>query len=207
MSPRADRADVPLRDGRTVHIRPVRDADGPGLRELHENLSGVSIYLRYFSPRRFSEADLARELAVSDRRTTVVAELSGRVVGIGECVRLDASERAEFALTVADAQQGLGIGTMLLEHLARRAVAQGVRELVAEVLPENRPMLQVLAATGYRMRRHTEDGIVQVVLSLDAASRAEAARRAGRGVAFRLAVHASRAVGRMAGLHRIFTRR
>lgn len=180
------------------------------LRELHEGLSGRSVYLRYLSPRRFGDADLARELAVGDRRTALVAELDGRLVGIGEYVRLPAGGRAELAVTVADAQQGLGIGTVLLGRLARHAVERGVRELVAEVLADNRPMLSALAATGYRMRRHTADGVVQVVLSLDAVSRAEAARRAGREMAFRVVVGTGDAVGRLGravGLDRAFRRR
>ncbi|HMA46387.1 MAG TPA: GNAT family N-acetyltransferase [Frankiaceae bacterium] len=210
MRQHADRADVPLPDGRTVHVRPVRGTDAAALRELHEGLSGRSVYLRYLLPRRFSDADLARELAVGDRRTALVAELSGRLVGIGEYVRLPTGGRAELAVTVADAQQGLGIGTALLGRLARHAVEQGVRELVAEVLPDNHPMLSALAATGYRMRRHPADGVVRVVLSLDAVGRAEAARRAGHDLAFRAAVRTGDALGRAGralGLHRALRRR
>jgi signal transduction histidine kinase len=41
--------DVVLKDGGTVHVRPIRPEDGPRLEALHGRLSSESIYLRFFS--------------------------------------------------------------------------------------------------------------------------------------------------------------
>src|SRR5439155_5471001 len=65
------------------------------------------------------------------------------VVGVASYERDDGRPDAEFAILVADAQHGRGIGTLLLEDLAGRARAAGIRELVGDVLPANAAMLRV----------------------------------------------------------------
>ncbi len=46
----ADRdADVVLRDGSTIHLRPVRPEDEPAVRAFYEGLSEEARYLRFFS--------------------------------------------------------------------------------------------------------------------------------------------------------------
>jgi len=47
--------------------------------------------------------------------------------------------------------------------LARRA---GLKQLIAEVLPENQPMLKVLEKSGLPLTRKQADGVLQVVLAL-----------------------------------------
>jgi L-amino acid N-acyltransferase YncA len=91
--------------------------------------------------------------------------------------RLDAADEAEVALEVADACQGLGIGTAMLEALADLAQVAGVSRFVAHVLPTNRRMLQVFADLGFEERAVFEDGVVRVDLTLTASPRLAAARR------------------------------
>ncbi len=72
----------------------------------------------------------------------------------------DAAEpgRAEFALAVADAWQGRGLGRRLLAHLQADARAQGVHTLFGEVLAENRRMLALMRDAGMRLQPHPADG-------------------------------------------------
>lgn len=67
---------------------------------------------------------------------------------------------------VEDDCQGLGIGGVLMRHLIALAREAGLRELVAEVLPENLPMLKVLEKSGLRLTTKREDGVLHVVLAL-----------------------------------------
>ena len=53
-----------------------------------------------------------------------------------------------MAFAVIDEFQGQGIGAALMRHLATIARAAGVKELVAEVLPDNIPMLKVFQKSG-----------------------------------------------------------
>ena len=65
-----------------------------------------------------------------------------------------ADDRAEVAFMVIDAYQGKGLGTLLLRHLTTIARSAGLRRFVAEVLSENRPMLEVFGKCGLRMSVH-----------------------------------------------------
>ncbi|CAN5850627.1 hypothetical protein BH20GEM1_BH20GEM1_12100 [soil metagenome] len=56
--------------------------------------------------------------------------------------------RAEVALTVLDAWQGRGIGSILFDHLARLAHRCGMEELTAEVFVPNARMLRIFVNSG-----------------------------------------------------------
>jgi GNAT superfamily N-acetyltransferase len=73
--------------------------------------------------------------------------------------------RAEFAVTVEDEQQGRGIGTRLLEHLARVAREEGFEELEAFVLCENLPMIRLLEGSGRVLRRTAEARVCHLILT------------------------------------------
>jgi L-amino acid N-acyltransferase YncA len=70
------------------------------------------------------------------------------------------------AFAVIDSWQGHGLGALLMRHLAGLARQSGLRELVAEVLPENTPMLKVFQASGLSMTTRHEAGVVHVTLAL-----------------------------------------
>jgi RimJ/RimL family protein N-acetyltransferase len=65
-----------------------------------------------------------------------------------------------------DEYQGKGIGTVLMRHLTRIAHASGLNQLIAEVLPENTPMLKVFEKSGFRVSTKHEAGVVHVSLDL-----------------------------------------
>ena len=73
---------------------------------------------------------------------------------------------AEVAFTVVDKYQGQGIGAVLMRHLAALARSAGLKELIAEVLPENTPMLKVFEKSGLKLATKQEDGVVHVALQL-----------------------------------------
>jgi len=149
-------ADVVLRDGSTVHVRPVRPADAPAVEQMLKGLSDRSRWLRFFSgfPNLGSAVSWATEVDYQ-RRYGLVATTGGdgRVVAHAGWEReADRPERAEVALEIADALQGKGLGTILLGQLAEAADEVGVQVLGAEVLPENYQMVRVSATAASRSR-------------------------------------------------------
>jgi hypothetical protein len=66
---------------------------------------------------------------------------------------------------VAEAPPWPGIGTLMLEHLAARAHAHGVTDLIGEVLPGNLPKLRVARELRAHARSRFADGIVDVGLA------------------------------------------
>lgn len=134
-----------LRDGTPVLLRPVSPADAPRLQAGLAVLSPDSRYFRFFGPvARLSDAQLEYFTHVDQRHhlAWLALDLSTpdqRGLGVGRWVRLSTpADAAELALTVIDAVQGRGVGTLLLAVLYRLAYDQGIRRLCGVTLPENR---------------------------------------------------------------------
>ncbi|HYT25971.1 MAG TPA: GNAT family N-acetyltransferase, partial [Actinomycetota bacterium] len=157
-------ADVVLRDGSTVHVRPVRQEDAAAVRSMLESMSDASRWLRFFSafPRLEPAVRWATEVDY-DRRCGLVATAGGQVVAHAGYER-DAgrADRAEVALAITDAWQGKGLGTILLGQLAEVADQTGIVTFTAEVLPENHRMAQVFRDSGFPVTLHALPGVVLV---------------------------------------------
>src|SRR5262245_9224128 len=119
--------DALLRDGGSIHIRAIRPDDKQRLLEAFERLSSRSVYFRFFQTKQrltdqelryFTELDFTRAVALV---ATLQERQEEHVIGVGRYFRLQQAGQptthAEVAFTVADAHQGRGVGTLLLEHL------------------------------------------------------------------------------------------
>ena len=164
-SPRHHQADVALRDGSTVHVRPVRSDDAPAVHAFFERLSPKSIALRFFSS--FPDRAVRWATEVDQHRYGLVAtSVDGRVVAHAGWEREpDRPERAEVAFAIADAMQHNGLGTILLGQLIEAADQAGVAVLSAEVLPQNHRMIHVFRDSGFLVTTRTLPGVVLVELS------------------------------------------
>jgi len=129
--------------------------------EFYGRVSPDSKYSRFFAPmptltdtvlERFTEVDY-------DRRVAFVLLLRGRLIAVGGYDSVTGDE-AEVAFLVEDAEQGRGIGQILLEHLAQAARERGIGRFVAEVLPENAKMIQTFRDAGYRISSGLDHGVV-----------------------------------------------
>ena len=134
-------------------VRAVRPEDAPGFAEAFEQLSETSRYRRFFTVKpRLSEQSLAffTDVDHHDHEALVaVAPGSGQLVGVARFIRNpEEPDQAEVAVTVIDAWQQRGVGTVLLRELAQRAAEEGIRHFTAEILAENRPMLNLARRLG-----------------------------------------------------------
>jgi acyl-CoA synthetase (NDP forming)/RimJ/RimL family protein N-acetyltransferase len=172
-------ADVVVADGGTVHLRPIRPSDAPKLLALHGGLSPRTRYLRYFSAYpRIPERDLYRFSHVDHHdRVALIVELGGAAIAVGRYERSPGTDEAEVAFVVADAHQGRGIGSVLLEHLAAAGRECGIRRFVAVVLAENSAMIRVFRDAGYEVTRHLEYGEVNLEFAIDETAVTEAVMR------------------------------
>ena len=166
-APRHHEADVVLRDGSTVHVRPVRATDAPAVRAFFERLSPRSIALRFFCG--FPDLDRAVRWATeADQHHygLIATGADGRAVAHAGWERdPDRPERAEVAFAIADAMQHNGLGTILLGQLIEAADQAGVAVLSAEVLPQNHRMLHLFGDSGIPVTTHTLPGVVLVELA------------------------------------------
>lgn len=143
--------DVALRDGSTVRVRPITEADRDELRALLGRLSDESRWLRFFS----AGVNLDRMAQWGATRgggqgygVVATAGSPERIVGHAAYVR-DDGDRAEIAFEVAEDRHGQGIATILLAHLAEVAEREGIRAFVATVHPTNHRMAGVFRDSGF----------------------------------------------------------
>jgi len=160
----AGRSYALLADGRTMTIRPAGPDDYGPVRQLHEAMSPDNLYFRFFSASRSSAEWEARRLCLRDDpgRVALLGVLGDEVVGVASYEVTADAAAAEVALAVADGMHGRGIATLLLEHLVSLARAREVRVLVADVLPDNYPVLRVLSDAGLAVRRRLGNGVVEL---------------------------------------------
>lgn len=161
-----------LRNGLEIRIRALRPDDGERIVEAFSKLDPETVYTRFFSNKKeVSEADLRviRELDF-ETRVVLVATLTenGREIIIASSsYSLYEDKTAEIAFIVEEDYHGLGIGRRLLGHLGKIARARGITTFTAEVLYQNLAMLKVFTASGWPMKRTTEDGAVLISLALN----------------------------------------
>jgi acetyl coenzyme A synthetase (ADP forming)-like protein len=166
-------ADVVLRDGSTVRVRPVRDEDVDSLLSFLEELSPESTYLRFFSgaANLNAAAKWAADVDYKDRfglvATTAAlsqadqSRTAPRIVGHAGYA-ITGKERAEVAFTNSDDFQGRGLGTILLAHLSQVAQANNIIVFEAEVLPENHRMIDVFRESGFEPQMRSMPGVIKV---------------------------------------------
>jgi GNAT superfamily N-acetyltransferase len=171
IEPRSYSTTEHLRDGRQVEIRALRPDDKDDMLAAIGRTGSQSLQRRFFvSKRGFSEREIAFFTKIDfDKHVALVAlaEEDGHkaIVGGGRYVVTDPGT-AEMAFTVIDDYQGQGLGTLLMRHLAVVAREAGLKELIAEVLPENTAMRKVFDKFGFQARRSTDPTLVHLVLRL-----------------------------------------
>ena len=161
-------SDVVVRDGSTVCVRQAEGCDVSVVLQFLQSLSPQSIHYRFHGWPALDESSV-RALIIGDGNpaTTLIAESGGRIVAFASYYQDRASpRRAEVAFAVSDAVQGHGIGTRLLEQLAKIARDAGIDTFHACVLWDNRQMLDVFRNSGFTETVRLEGGVCHVTLSL-----------------------------------------
>ena len=163
--------DVILRDGTTLRLRPPCAADRQAIVRFLEGLSERSLYLRYHGVPSVDErlVDPVLDPDWVDRGAligSVAAASDDTIVALGNYVRLRDPVSAEVAFTVADAYQGRGIGTRLLEQLAARAARHGIERFVGEVMADNSAMIHVFESVGFEVTRTLSGGEVEMTFPI-----------------------------------------
>ena len=151
---------IDLEDGRTMIVRAATAADADAICALYRDLPRADRRRRFFgtfAPQRDWCLDWA---TVGDRGGFVaVATVDGEVVADAGYAPRDDGD-GDLAITVAAGWRGW-LGAYLLDVLVRHAAEHGVRNLQAEVLLENGPMLSLLSHRDPVALEH-DDGMVRL---------------------------------------------
>lgn len=152
--------------GAPVTIRPLRPDDAAIERDFVTGLSDETRYNRLLGGaikvsdeyiRRLTELDWSREAAFA--AITMLGERES-IIGVARYVADESGEDCEFALVLADAWQGRGIGRRMLEKLMAVAARRGIKRMHGEILSTNAPMLGLMRKLGYRLKHHPQDATV-----------------------------------------------
>ncbi len=156
--------------GQQLLIRPIRPEDGLVLQQFYAGASAQDLRMRFFAARReVPVTELARYSQIDyDREMTFVAvagdglspELLGEVRAVCDPDRL----RAEFAIQVATAWQGRGLGRVLLAQMIKHLAAQGVESIEGTCMAENRHMIELARSLGFKAEPTGQDGLLELRL-------------------------------------------
>jgi acetyltransferase len=155
-----------LRDGTEVLVRPIKPEDAPAHYDFIRGLSSRTIYNRFFGFRKYiSDEQMVRFTQIDyDREIAIVARL-GRgsdevTIGVNRLVYDPHTGKHEFAVVVADAWQGSGVGAILMRRLIDIARDRKVKAIYGMVLADNGPMLALARKCGFVVEDHEEDALL-----------------------------------------------
>jgi ribosomal protein S18 acetylase RimI-like enzyme len=160
-----------LRDGGQLEIRALRREDEADMLAAIEKTSAQSLQRRFFVMKRhFSDKERTFFLDVDFKNHVAIVvladEAAGKViVGGGRYIVFEPG-RAEMAFVVIDTWQSRGVGSILMRHLIKIASDAGLKELTAEVLPENAAMIKVFRKFGFRAATRRDPQTVHLALKL-----------------------------------------
>ncbi|MBN2808752.1 MAG: GNAT family N-acetyltransferase [Deltaproteobacteria bacterium] len=144
-----------LRDGRNIFIRPIRPEDEDLHHELFNSLSRETNYFRFFSFRRHLSHELAARFTQIDydREMAIIALIEEnnrqRSIGVNRLSYQPRRDQHEFAIVVADAYQGSGVGSILMRRLIEIARDRRIKQIFGVVLAENSRMIDFCLAFGF----------------------------------------------------------
>ena len=159
------------RGGLHLLLRPVKIGDEPLMKDFFYALSNDSMYRRFMSARMDMPHERLQKFGIVDYsdRMMILAIVEGdrkeTIAAIGQYEINDKMHTAEVALVVKDEYQNMGAGHDLLLYLTRLARRRGLLGFTAEVLVENKPMLNLFKNMGFDTEKSSDDGVFELIMT------------------------------------------
>jgi acyl-CoA hydrolase len=161
-----------LRDGTEIFFRPVKPTDESTLSEMLYSLSRDSVSKRYFTHTKtfphqdvqlLTNIDYKNDLAI----VGIVPSSSGEeIVAITQYFLDPNKQMAEVAFIVQDEWQAKGMGSFLMNYIAKIAEQRGVNRFYATVLPSNKAMLNVFYNSDYEINTQFDGSTYNITFDL-----------------------------------------
>jgi protein lysine acetyltransferase len=158
---------IRLRDGSELLLRPVLPGDDERTVHGHVQFSNETLYRRFMTARVPTPALMhyLSEVDYVDHFVWVVTD-GAHPVADARFVREESNPTtAEIAFLVADAYQGRGIGSFLVDALSVAAHVDGVEQFSARMLSDNLPMRTIMDRYGAVWQRE-DVGIITTVIDV-----------------------------------------
>jgi len=161
--------------GQAVTLRALQrediDIEADFLRALspesrHNRLLGGMVRITRAYLERLTTVDFSRDMAFA---AAVMLDDREVMIGVARYVRTGDGRACEFALVVADAWQGRGIGRRMLAKLIALARSRGLAHIYGDILSTNVRMLELCRRLGFTLERLPDEATVtRATLALDA---------------------------------------
>lgn len=159
--------------GASVTLRPLRPDDidietafveGLSAETRANRLLGGAIRITREYMERLTQVNYERDMALA---ATVMLDDRETLLGVARYALENNGKSCEFALVIADAWQGRGIGHRLLEKLVAVARTRGVERIYGDTLASNRPLIELAKKLGFIPQRHPDEAyLTRVSLAL-----------------------------------------
>ncbi len=153
--------------GYSISIRSLRRSDleiesafveGLSQESRRNRLLGGAIRISRAYLEQLTSVDYDRAMALA---AVVMSSDTEVLIGVARYVMdaapADGPAPCEFAIVIADAWQGRGIGWRMLQKLIDVARSRGVPRMYGDILSGNQAMLQMVRRVGFRTVRHPDD--------------------------------------------------
>jgi len=164
--------EVTLRDGSRILLRPIRADDASAWLAFISRLSPNNKYLHFQHTAKEMNLDDAVRFCTIDYRDTfafVADVLRGQnhdIVAAGKYYRLPDNHSAEVVFVVEDSYQGRGLGTAILEQLARVAREEGIDTFEADTIAGDERAASIFKSYGFNITGEFQSGIYHVVFPI-----------------------------------------
>ena len=150
-----------LRNGISVVFRPIECSDQAIFKEFFKSLSSVSVHYRFLeiikelpneTVERYCDLDYNHEMAI-----VALPKDESKIVAVTRLMVYRKGRKGEFALVVADAWQGFGLGAELLGDIIKIAKDYGLEELGSVVSNDNVRIIGLAKKFGLKVKSSDGD--------------------------------------------------
>ncbi len=152
-----------LDNGLNVTFRPIECTDHAEFKEFFKALSPASVHFRFLeiikdvsneTIERYCDLDYNQEMAI-----VALPKGESKIIAVARLILSLKDKRGEFALVIADAWQGFGLGKELLAYLIKIAKDYQLEELYCVLSSDNYRMIGLAEKFGLKVK--STDGDTQ----------------------------------------------
>ena len=158
-----------LDNGLSVTFRPIECTDHAEFKEFFKALSPASVHFRFLeiikdfsneAVERYCDLDYNQEMAI-----VALPKGGSKIIAVARLILSLKDRRGEFALVIADAWQGFGLGTELLAYLIKIARDYQLEELYCVLSSDNYRMIGLAEKFGLKVKS-TDGDTLEMTLKL-----------------------------------------
>jgi acetyltransferase len=158
-----------LHNGLIINLRPIECSDHEEFKEFFEGLSPTTLHFRFLEIiKELPNKDIERYCDLDYNQEMAIVALpmgEGNIIAVARLILNLKDKRGEFALVIADAWQGFGLGTELLAYLIKIARDYQLEELYCVLSIDNDRMFGLAQKFGLKVKS-TDGDTMEMTLKL-----------------------------------------